>query len=80
MFKKFAERRRTARRYRIAMAAAHEAVLYMSGTIHRIDVVDLAYANSGIRLTPDEAEDALRAAFAKAGRRPTDMATAATSD
>ena len=77
MFKQRQERRVAARRHRIAMRAAHRA--YGSAVVYTPvdrnadptveDVVNLAYGSNGVRLTVDEARDALAAVLAEKGRR-----------
>ncbi|WP_228981216.1 hypothetical protein [Streptomyces sp. DH12] len=73
MFKKHRDRRTTARRHAIAMAAARaaqaKAVIHGDGTATTDDVVNLAYGSHAIRLTDDEARDALAAELATVGRR-----------
>ncbi|MCQ6250892.1 hypothetical protein [Streptomyces malaysiensis] len=69
MLKQFLTRRRTARRHRIAMHAARDAVFYGPDEPTPGDVANFAYGSTGISLTDDEARAALAAHLARYGRR-----------
>lgn len=78
MLKQFRERRAAVQRHRIAMTAARtarsNAVVYHLDGPTVDDVINLAYGTHGIRLTKDEARDALAAELANYGRRLDDTA------